>query len=47
MAGKLAGYYDPEDETGYFLLIGLVAIVVGVLVLVFTKPIRRLMAGVH
>ncbi|MCW2793506.1 MAG: putative oligopeptide transporter [Nocardioides sp.] len=47
MAGKLAGYYDPADETGYFLVIGLVAIAVGTLVLVFTKPIRRLMAGVH
>ena len=47
MAGKLAGYYDPNDETGYFLLIGLVAITVGVLVLVFSRPIKRLMAGVH
>jgi proton-dependent oligopeptide transporter, POT family len=47
MAGKLAGYYDPTDESGYFLFIGLVAIVVGLLVLAFTKPIRRLMAGVH
>lgn len=47
MAGKLAGYYDPNDETAYFLVIGLVAIATGLLVLVFTKPIRRLMAGVH
>jgi len=47
MSGRLAAYYDPDDETGYFLIIGLVAIVVGVLVFVFTGPIRRLMAGVH
>jgi POT family proton-dependent oligopeptide transporter len=47
MAGKLAGYYDPTDETGYFLFIGLVAIAVGLVLLALTKPIRRLMAGVH
>nr|WP_246298705.1 oligopeptide:H+ symporter [Nocardioides panaciterrulae] len=47
MAGKLAGYYDPTDESGYFLFIGLVAIAVGLVLLAFTKPIRRLMAGVH
>ena len=47
MSGRLAAYYDPDDETGYFLIIGLVAIAVGVLLLVVTAPIRRLMAGVH
>jgi POT family proton-dependent oligopeptide transporter len=47
MAGKLAGYYDPSNETGYFLFIGLVAIAVGLVLLAVTKPIRRLMAGVH
>ena len=47
MAGKLGGYYDPADETGYFLLLGAVAVAVGALVLVFTKPITRLMAGVR
>ena len=47
MSGKLAGYYEPDDDTGYFLVIGLVAIVVGLVVLAATKPIRRLMAGVH
>jgi POT family proton-dependent oligopeptide transporter len=47
MSGRLAEYYDPDDETGYFLVIGLVAIAVGVALLLFTKPIRRLMAGVH
>lgn len=47
MSGRLAEYYDPDDETGYFLLIGLVAIAVGVVLLLCTKPIRKLMAGVH
>jgi POT family proton-dependent oligopeptide transporter len=44
---ELAGYDDPTDETGYFLILGLVAIAVGVLVLVATKPVSRLMQGVH
>jgi POT family proton-dependent oligopeptide transporter len=47
MSGRLAEYYDPNDETAYFLVIGLVAIGVGALVLLFTRPIRTLMAGVH
>ncbi|MDN4174963.1 peptide MFS transporter [Nocardioides sp. SOB77] len=47
MAGRLGEYYDPEDEGGYFLVIGLVAIVVGALLLLATRPVRRLMAGVH
>ncbi|GAA1791394.1 peptide MFS transporter [Nocardioides hankookensis] len=47
MAGKLAGYYDWQDEDPYFLVLGLVAVVVGAAVLLATKPIRTLMAGVH
>jgi len=47
MAGKLAGHYDPDHETGYFLVLGAVAVAVGALVLVLTKPITRLMAGVR
>ena len=37
MAGKLGSYYDPADETGYFLLLGAVAVAVGALVLVFSQ----------
>ena len=47
LSGKLAGYYDWHDETTYFLVLGLVAVVVGLLLLAVTRPIRRLMAGVH
>jgi POT family proton-dependent oligopeptide transporter len=47
MSGKLAGYYSTTDETPFFLWIGLAAVVTGALVLVFTKPIRALMSGVH
>jgi proton-dependent oligopeptide transporter, POT family len=47
MAGKLGGYYHSDHETGYFLVLGAIAVAAGVLVLVFTKPITRLMAGVR
>jgi POT family proton-dependent oligopeptide transporter len=47
MAGKLGGYYDYQDETGYFLVLGAIAVATGVLVLVLTRPIRKLMAGVR
>jgi len=47
MAGKLAGYYDWQDENPYFLILGLTAVAVGLVLLALTQPIRRLMAGVH
>jgi POT family proton-dependent oligopeptide transporter len=47
MSGKLAGRYDEHHETPFFGWIGLAAVVVGVLVLVFTRPISRLMRGVR
>ena len=47
MAGKLAGHYDPDHETGYFLVLGAVAVATGLLVLLLTRPIARLMAGVR
>lgn len=47
MSGRLAEYYHPSDEKPFFLWIGLAAVVTGALVLVFTRPIRRLMEGVR
>jgi POT family proton-dependent oligopeptide transporter len=47
MAGKLGGFYDPDDETGYFLVLGAIAVATGLVVLLLTKPITRLMAGVR
>ncbi|WP_101524865.1 peptide MFS transporter [Nocardioides houyundeii] len=47
VSGKLAGYYHPDDETGFFLIIGAVSVAVGLLVLVAKTPIQRLMAGVR
>ncbi len=47
ISGTLAGYYEPEDDTGFFLIVGGVSIVVGLLVLAARGPIQRLMAGVR
>jgi POT family proton-dependent oligopeptide transporter len=47
MSGKLAAYYHPTDEKPFFLWIGLAAVIAGLVVLALTRPIRRLMQGVH
>lgn len=46
MSGVLAQWYDPANESPYFLVIGLVSIVFGVLLFAVKKPIKKLMAGV-
>ncbi|MBE7190661.1 MAG: MFS transporter, partial [Jatrophihabitans endophyticus] len=45
--GQLSQYYDPKHEGPYFLILGLVAVAVGVVLLVFAKPVLRLMRGVR
>jgi POT family proton-dependent oligopeptide transporter len=47
MSGLLTGYYDPTDEVPYFTVLGIAAIVVGVLLAAISKPVRKLMGGVH
>ncbi len=47
MSGLLSGYYDPKNEVPYFTWLGLAAIVVGLVLAAFVKPIRKLMGGVH
>jgi proton-dependent oligopeptide transporter, POT family len=47
MSGVLAGYYDPANEFAYFGIIGAVAIVAGIVVLVISGWVSRLMEGVH
>ncbi|QYN23629.1 peptide MFS transporter [Amycolatopsis sp. DSM 110486] len=47
MSGKLAESYDVHDETPYFSIIGVVAIVIGLVLLALIPFIRRLMKGVH
>lgn len=47
IAGQLATLYNPDDEVPYFSTLGLIAVAVGVLLLVSTKPVLRLMKGVR
>jgi proton-dependent oligopeptide transporter, POT family len=47
MSGVLAKLYSTEHETAYFGVIGGVAILLGALLALAVKPIRRLMAGVR
>ena len=46
LAGTLAGYYDPEAESPFFIWVGLASVVTGVVVMLASKPIHTLMAGV-
>lgn len=46
MSGVLAQWYDPANETPYFLVIGLVAIAFGLVLMLASKPIKKLMAGI-
>lgn len=47
LAGVLAGYYDPQDEVGYFAFSGVTAIVLGLALAAATPSIKKLMSGVH
>ncbi|MGG7506970.1 peptide MFS transporter [Plantibacter sp. YIM 135249] len=47
MAGQLAKLYTPETETAYFSVIGGVAILIGILLAVFSPMVLRLMRGVR
>ncbi|WP_273736168.1 peptide MFS transporter [Mycolicibacterium septicum] len=47
MSGVLAQRYDPAHEFAYFGILGAVAILVGVVVLLMSPRISRLMEGVH
>ncbi|WIB01630.1 peptide MFS transporter [Curtobacterium sp. MCBA15_012] len=47
VTGVLAKYYDPTNEAPYFTVLGLAAVAVGVVLLLCTKPVLRLMRGVR
>ena len=47
LAGYLGAVYSADHEAAYFGVLGLMSVVVGLVLAAFTKPIRRLMAGVH
>jgi proton-dependent oligopeptide transporter, POT family len=43
LSGVLAGYYRPADESPYFLVLGTIAVVLGLLLWVGSPALRRLM----
>ena len=47
LTGVLSRYYDPENEAPYFTVLGLVAVVVGIVLLVIARPVLRLMRGIR
>lgn len=47
VTGVLSQYYDPADEAPYFTVLGLVAVVVGVVLLVLARPVLKLMRGIR
>jgi len=47
LAGYLGKFYSADHEAAYFGILGLLSVVVGLVLAAVTKPIRRLMAGVH
>ncbi len=47
MSGVLARFYSEDHESTYFGVIGLVALVLGGVLALTIRPIRRLMSGVH
>ncbi|WP_154792228.1 peptide MFS transporter [Occultella kanbiaonis] len=46
-AGALATFYDADNETPYFLVLGGVSILAGVIVAAMNKWITKMMAGIH
>lgn len=47
MSGVLAKYYDPAREVAYFGILGVVAVIVGIIVFIVSPWISRQMEGVH
>ena len=47
IAGWLGQFYDPSNEVPYFLILGAVAIGMGVVLLLVSRPVLALMKGVR
>lgn len=47
IAGWLAGFYDPENEVPYFLMLGAIAIALGATLWVASRPVLVAMRGVR
>jgi POT family proton-dependent oligopeptide transporter len=47
IAGELGKFYNPTNEVPYFLILGVIAIALGVALLLCVKPVLALMRGVR
>lgn len=47
LSGWLAQFYDPDDDAGYFTLLGIIAIAIGVALAIGARPVLALMRGVR
>jgi POT family proton-dependent oligopeptide transporter len=47
VAGELGKFYNPTNEVPYFLILGVIAIALGVALLLCVKPVLALMRGVR
>jgi POT family proton-dependent oligopeptide transporter len=47
ISGQLAEYYDPTNQVPYFGILGAIAVVLGVLLVVITPWVKKLMDGVR
>jgi POT family proton-dependent oligopeptide transporter len=46
-SGQLAGLYNPDDEVPYFGVLGAIAIAIGLVLVLASRPVLRLMRGVR
>jgi len=46
-SGQLAGLYDPKNEVPYFGALGAIAIAIGVVLVIASRPVLKLMRGVR
>jgi POT family proton-dependent oligopeptide transporter len=44
---QIVKFYTPENEINYFLIVGVCAIIAGVILAFLVKPVKRLMEGVN
>jgi POT family proton-dependent oligopeptide transporter len=47
MSGTLATYYSEDHEVAYFGILGVIAVVLGLILLTINRPLSRLMGGVR
>ncbi|MTD42043.1 MFS transporter [Erwinia sp. CPCC 100877] len=44
---QIARFYTPQTESAYFGIVGIVAVIAGIILLFFKNPIKKLMGSIH